>query len=81
MQIKILLFAQLKDIVGSSEVVLEVKNGCTGKQLIDKLINDYPDITPLKESLMLSMDDDYITVEDIIKEGSEIAALTPVSGG
>jgi len=81
MQIKILLFAQLKEIVGSSEVLLEVENACTGKQLIDKLVNNYPGITPLKESLMLSMDDDYITFEDIIKEGSEIAALTPVSGG
>lgn len=81
MQIKVLLFAQLKEMVGASDIELELPKGCTGKELVEKLVSHCPDIGSLRDSLMLSMDDDYITENDEILEGSEIAVLTPVSGG
>ncbi|MDH5560574.1 MAG: MoaD/ThiS family protein [Deltaproteobacteria bacterium] len=81
MKVKVLVFAHIKEIVGSEVIEMDLPDEPRGSEIISKLVDDYPDISPQKHSLMLSMNGEYIGWDDLLIANSEIAVLTPVSGG
>ena len=81
MKIKLLLFAHLKEIIGSNPITLDLPTAATGQVLLDRLIEKYPAAEKHKSSLRLSMNGEYITPDDIIVDSSEVAVFPPVSGG
>jgi len=81
MKVRILLFAHLKELAGSDEIEIELVENAKGKDLIEKLAETYPLIAPQKYALKLSVDGEYIGNDDALTENSEIAVITPVSGG
>ena len=77
MKTTILLFGQLKDIVGADQVELE---GITDTDsLRQKLIREFPSLANIK--FALSFNKKIITVNETVQPGSEIALLPPFSGG
>lgn len=81
MNVRLLLFAHLREIVGSSELHLELKAGSNGIDLLDMLQTDYPDIARHRHYIKLSMNGDYIEKETALADQAEIALFPPVSGG
>ena len=81
MNVRVLLFAQCADIVGSREIDWEVEDGSTVNDLVKGLVGQYPRLSGLDRSVMLSVNQEYVEREHVLAEGDEVAMITPVSGG
>jgi molybdopterin converting factor subunit 1 len=79
MKVKVLLFAQLRELAGKGEVVLEVEPGSRVLDLPGKL---FPTggISVLSR-VRFAVNQDYVPAETVLKEGDEAALIPPVAGG
>lgn len=77
---RILLFAQARDAVGCSEVMLPVGEvDCDG--LWQKLLEAYPNLESCRDSVRLARNCEYASPDDIFRDTDEAALIPPVSGG
>jgi len=81
MKIKVLVFAHIKEIVGSGEVTIDLADGSKGDDILGKLTELHPELSDHRKYLKLSMNGEYISNEDLVIDNSEIAVFPPVSGG
>jgi molybdopterin converting factor small subunit len=77
MQVKILLFGQLIDLVGTNHIVLENIED-TG-QMVRKLHVLYPALAEVPYAIAVDMN--FITQNTSLEHDSQIALLPPYSGG
>jgi molybdopterin synthase sulfur carrier subunit len=76
--INVLLFAHLKDQAGTERITI-TKESLTVNELLTTLQKDYS-FTNL-EHVMIAINEEYSTKEDIVKAGDTVALIPPVSGG
>lgn len=81
MQIKLKLFAALKEHVRSSELVWESPSPITGDDLIRSLADHYPAIAVLLEQCSFVRNGYFFRKNGSIQNGDDIAILPPFSGG
>ncbi|MEE2855781.1 MAG: MoaD/ThiS family protein [Planctomycetota bacterium] len=81
MQIKVLLFASLRDLVGSEKIEVELEEGASVKDLIGAISVKYPILGERLPSTRVAVDDRFSTESDPIEANSEVALIPPVSGG
>ena len=81
MQISLLFFANLREIVGTKEITMEIPGHSTVAVLKKKIAEHYPLLAPHLETTLISVNKEYGFDEDIIPEGAEVALFPPVSGG
>jgi molybdopterin synthase catalytic subunit len=81
MQIRVLFFGVLKDLIGRSSEMLELPEGSR----VDAVLSHYACQTPRLESLLpslaLSVNQEYSGPDQFLRGGDEVALLPPVSGG
>lgn len=78
--INILAFGICKEIIGSNVLAFKLPEHYTIQQLKTALENSYPKIKELA-SMMLAINKEYASPEQLIHDGDEIALIPPVSGG
>ena len=81
MRVRVLLFGQLKDIVGCQEDSLDLEPGATLSAVITHYAERYPKFQGLKSSIACSINQEYAQGAAVLKEGDEVGLLPPVSGG
>ena len=81
MRIRVLLFGQLKDIVGRQEEFLELGQGAKVSALVAHYANQFPKFQALSGSIACSVNQEYATGSAPLREGDEVGLLPPVSGG
>jgi molybdopterin converting factor subunit 1 len=81
MKVSLLLFAGLRDAVGERSLCMEFDEGSTVADLKRRLGVEYPGIEPMLETVVCAIDDDYVSFEEPLREGAEVALIPPVSGG
>lgn len=81
MRIRVRLFAGVREAVGQREIVLEVAEGTTADQLLDRVAERHPQIAPLRASLLVACNREYAEGGRVLAEGDEVALIPPVSGG
>ncbi len=81
MKVKVRLFAGLKELTGGPEVVAELPEAATVRDLEDVLGRDYPRLKPLLASLAFAVDEEYRSRDYVLHDGDEIALIPPISGG
>jgi molybdopterin synthase catalytic subunit len=81
MRVKVLLFGQLKDIIGRQEESLDLDPGAQLSTVIGYYSDRYPKFQGLKRSIACSINQEYANGPTVLKEGDEIGLLPPVSGG
>ena len=81
MNVKVLLFAHTREIVGSADIQIDIERGSTGEALLDKLERLYPEMGKHRPYLKLSMNGTYLANTQEIEENAEVAVFPPVSGG
>lgn len=81
MRVKIRLFARLRDLVGSDELVRDVPAGATVATVWRALTEQFPALAPYGTSISAAVNADYARMQSAVAEGDEIAFLPPVSGG
>lgn len=77
--ITILLFANLREEVGSERLVIIEKREINVQQL-KKWLEDNYQLQTL-DKVMVAINEEFVTDEDIVKPGDTVAFIPPVSGG
>ncbi len=81
MKVKVKFFAILRERVGAGEIVKEVKEGCTVRELWQALQQDYPRLASAETRLLYAVNRDYVSGDHVLKERDEVVFVPPVSGG
>lgn len=81
MRIRVLLFGQLKDIMGRSEDSLEVQPGTRLTDVMAQYSRQFPRFGPMAGSIACSVNREYAPASAVLQEGDEVGLLPPVSGG
>jgi MoaE-MoaD fusion protein len=81
MTVKVLFFGMLKDIVGSSEVQLNVADGAQLQTIFDHYAARFPRFHEMASSIVMARNHEFSEVSTCISDGDEVAFLPPVSGG
>ena len=80
MTLRVLLFDTLRQSLGP-EVAADVPTGATGSDLLDCLAADHPAIAEHRPTIRLAVNLRYAPLATVLREGDEVALITPVSGG
>jgi MoaE-MoaD fusion protein len=81
MNIEVLLFARLKELVGHDRVVVQRQELLTVRDVWDGLRAQYPQVDGFGKSLLVSVNHEFAGWDTTVKEGDELAFFPPVSGG
>ena len=81
MQIRVLLFGVLKDLVGRSSETLELAEGATVAEVLQHYSRLAPRFRAMLPSLALSVNREYSSADAVLRSGDEVGLLPPVSGG
>jgi molybdopterin synthase catalytic subunit len=80
-QIRVLFFGPLREIVGKSEDLLEVSDGATLESVFQLYADTTPRLTDLRKSIVLARNQQFAPGSTVVGHGDEVAFLPPVSGG
>lgn len=81
MHVRILLFGVLKDRMGRDADTIEVAEGETVGQLLERMAQHAPQLKAYGASLAIAVNREYAAAAHILRDGDEVAFLPPVSGG
>lgn len=80
MKVRLLCYGITRDITGSFQYELELKNGATILDLKTRISEIFPVLKDLS-SLRIAINTEYGEDSDVISEKDEIVLIPPVSGG
>ncbi|MEY2414385.1 MAG: MoaE-MoaD fusion protein [Acidobacteriaceae bacterium] len=80
-QIEVLFFGMLKDLIGKESDALTLNEGATVNSVIKHYQQQTPRLTGLVPSLAVSVNQEYAGSTTTLHDGDEVALLPPVSGG
>ncbi|MBI1952650.1 MAG: MoaD/ThiS family protein [Candidatus Omnitrophica bacterium] len=81
MTVKVLVFAQLADRVGLSELTLSLPQDSTARELVDLMKERHPAAGPWLDLSRLAVNWEYAQLDTRLADGDEAALIPPVSGG
>ena len=81
MKVKVKFFAILRERAGTAEIVKEIAAGATVADLWRALQKDYPKLDVPGIRLLYAVNQNYVNVDQSLKEKDEVVFLPPVSGG
>ncbi len=81
MRITVRLFARLRDIAGSGELIRQVPDGSTARSLWDELAAEHAELSGYRDAISTAINEEYAKMDRVLAEGDEVAFLPPVSGG
>jgi len=81
MNIEVLLFARLRELVGHDRVVVRRQEVLTVRDVCDGLRAEYPQVEGFGKSLLVSVNQEFADWGTAVREGDELAFFPPVSGG
>ena len=79
--LRVILFASLRDLVGSSEVELDLTETTTVRDVFNRLEGQFPGLKRYESILLIAVNQEYTGWEQSVAAGDEIAFFPPVSGG
>lgn len=81
MRVNVKLFAQLRDMTGTGDLVVAVDEGATVSHVWRALVTAHPDLAPFEASVSCAVNATYARKHTHVNAGDEVAFLPPVSGG
>jgi len=79
MQVRVLYFGVLRDVLSSNGEGMELPEGTTVAQLMERLRKGASH--PVWSALAVAVNREYAVASAVLREGDEVALLPPVSGG
>ncbi len=79
--ITIRFFSRAQDVVGLPSVRWEIADGETIASILDRLDAAFPELAPLRASLLVAVNYEYAAPDRALAHGDEVALIPPVQGG
>lgn len=77
MQISVKFFASLREQVGFSVTTAEVAEDVSLRQVWRIVTND----SPLPDNVLCALNFEYVSLQQLVSDGDEVAFFPPVTGG
>ena len=81
MKVTIKLFARLREIVGAGKLERELSDGATVGDVVNTLQAEFPGLANLPSRTIISVNQEFATLDHVLSDGDEVAVFPPVSGG
>lgn len=81
MKVTVRFFATYRDVAGKPQIEIEMDDGASLGDLLERLYDTYPKLKKWSESIICSVNRKYADDDKVLEPGDEIALLPPVSGG
>jgi molybdopterin synthase catalytic subunit len=81
MRVHLRYFAIIRETLGRAGETREVEEGATAGSLYDALSAEAPRLAGMKRSVMLMVNQEYVSDDQVLGDGDELALIPPVSGG
>ncbi|MEP6923048.1 MAG: molybdopterin converting factor subunit 1, partial [Pyrinomonadaceae bacterium] len=80
--VKVLFFGAAKDLAGTNEKMFGLPENISAAEAFTFILQSIPTVREkFGKSLLFAVNQSYVTGEETIKEGDELAIFPPVSGG
>jgi molybdopterin converting factor subunit 1 len=80
-KIRVLLFAQAKQLARADFVEVNIDTEPKVSGLRDALGKQYPDLEDLLSRSSIAINQEYAVADDVVPRDAEVAMIPPVSGG
>ena len=81
MKIRAQFFAQLRDVTGVSEETIELPDGATVADLLEKLYEQTPALRDWDKNILVGSGVEFVDRQHVLQPDEEIAIMPPVQGG
>ena len=81
MKVRLLFFAVLRDITGTSSADLEIPEGTRAADVWQRLCLDYQRLAGYTQPPMTAINESYAAPDTVLRDGDELAFIPPVAGG
>jgi MoaD family protein, archaeal len=81
MKVRVQLFAQLRDLAGTPRFEVDLAEGSTVGQLLEKVYALKPALRAHDKAILIGTGVEFVDRNHKLKSGEEIAIMPPVQGG
>ena len=81
MNVRVQFYAQLRDLIGIHELDLELPEGATVHELLEKIYAQKPNLRAQDKSILVGAGLEFVDRNYKLRSGEEIAIMPPVQGG
>ena len=81
MMIHAQFYAQLRDAAGCSRVDIDIPDGATVSDVLEKLYAKFPALRAHDKTILIGVGVEFVDRNYKLKAGEEIAIMPPVQGG
>lgn len=81
MRIEVLLFAQLKEWMGTDRTVVDAASGATVRDVADELMKSLERRGIQPVPVAYAVCEEFVRADHVLADGDRLALIPPVSGG
>lgn len=81
MKIRVQFYAQLRDLAGIREQDVDLPDGATVRNLLEKIYSQLPALRAHDKSILIGSGVEFVDRNYKLKSGEEISIMPPVQGG
>jgi molybdopterin converting factor small subunit len=81
MKVRAQFYAQLRDLVGSREIDVDLPEGATVRDLLEQVYAQQPKLRLHDKSILIGAGVEFVDRNYRLKPGEEISVMPPVQGG
>jgi MoaD family protein len=81
MKIRVQFYAQLRDLIGISDLDVDLPEGATVRDLLERIYSQQPLLREHDKSILVGAGVEFVDRNYNLKAGEEIAIMPPVQGG
>ena len=81
MKVRVVFYAQLRDLVGIRELDVDLAEGAIVRDLLEEIYAQQPALRSHDKSILIGAGVEFVDRNYRLKPGDEIAIMPPVQGG
>ena len=81
MNVRVQFYAQLRDLAGIDDLEVELPQGATVRELLEKVYAQKPVLRAHDKSVLVGAELEFVDRNHKLNPGEEIAIMPPVQGG
>lgn len=81
MKCTVLLFAHLREAIGRDRLTIDLRDSATVRDALDQLSREHQIVHSMRGRIAVAVDEKYQAESAVLRDGSTIALIPPVSGG